>query len=886
MASLSSNALEIALRIKADSSQAETELKKFKNELKGLDKASKDSLAPLERLAASAGLSADKFNTLKTGALAAVAGIGAIVGVAAATGTALFKLASSAAEFGGAIFDASEKTGLSAQTLSALKFAADQSGSSLEAITNATAKFAKVVGDAADGSDEATAKLKKFGVEPQDAINNLDGALSKVFKTIVEAKPGVEQLALAQLAFGRSGAELLPTLKSFDGDMAKLIATAKALGLTLSDEDAKAADEFGDNVQILEDQLGALSRTIGREVLPVFNKMAKDFSGFLKENQGLATSWATAVANAIGKIGEAARQEQEDIQALGDTLELFIKDPVSLFTGAVRDRADARRKAREDAIRGAVIAPPIDYSRPQDVKAKKDLFGGKESDDRQKEADKARKDREALAKRDADAVLKLGSNVLDTLNDQFQKAYDKLLDGLAGGQSTDAFKANVQDLISWYNEKFLENSGKLEKLELESAKREGATKNEIQLLQDKQLDRQVDMADRISKIREASNKAEVKTVEEKTKTVEEGVKKDIAAAKQSADAQIAIFRAQSATQIAQKEFELSQRLISEQNYAKQVGQIRLEILQKERGLTGDLEKQKILDEEIKQQKIANSIAVIEAIDKETEAIKKQNEEKQRASDLEDEKAKKRFRQSGEDAELDRLKSTVGSGFENDGFRELTDFFAGEGNTAAIAGLEALQQAFSAVGQAVGETVQAFVLYGNAGKSVRQITALILASIAQQAAIQAVYELAQGFAKLAMAFFGVPNAGPSATAHFTAAAIYGSIAGIAAVAGRAVAGDSFKQNTTASGAVASSTSGSGGTGQAQRDTSGQGQIFSTKEDSISNFNQPNSAQGGLKVNSVITLRIADDSTFLGRMLKADIENGGTARQQIRLIMDNG
>jgi hypothetical protein len=85
-----------------------------------------------------------------------------------------------------------------------------------------------------------------------------------------------------------------------------------------------------------------------------------------------------------------------------------------------------------------------------------------------------------------------------------------------------------------------------------------------------------------------------------------------------------------------------------------------------------------------------------------------------------------------------------------------------------------------------------VLYGSAGASVRQVTAQILASIAQQAAVQSIYELAQGLAVLALAFFGVPNAGPSATAHFAAAAMYGVIAGGTALAGRAVAGNSFNK----------------------------------------------------------------------------------------------
>jgi hypothetical protein len=137
------------------------------------------------------------------------------------------------------------------------------------------------------------------------------------------------------------------------------------------------------------------------------------------------------------------------------------------------------------------------------------------------------------------------------------------------------------------------------------------------------------------------------------------------------------------------------------------------------------------------------------------------------------------------------------------FDAINKNLSGTTQTAALAGLEALTTAFQGLGQAIGQVVEAWVLYGSAGTSVRKVTAQILAGVAQQAAVKAVFELAEGFAALALAFFGMHNAVPSAAAHFAAAAIYGSIAGIAAVAGRAVAGDAFKQQSSTTGSGSSS-----------------------------------------------------------------------------------
>jgi len=246
-------------------------------------------------------------------------------------------------------------------------------------------------------------------------------------------------------------------------------------------------------------------------------------------------------------------------------------------------------------------------------------------------------------------------------------------------------------------------------------------------------------------------------------------------------------------------------------------QARLEALQMEREAavrlgqdTLDIDsKIAIQKEKIEEQLLKN--------EKELEQERKKNHEAE-LKRIEEEAEKRRKAQEAdfnrrlkakEYDERRRLETTIGSGQEIGALDQLMKSAIGDQNTAAIAGIQALSTAFQGLGQAIGQVVQAWVLYGSAGTSVQKVTAMILASIAQQAAVQAVFQLAEGFAKLAMAYFGVPNAGPSAAAHFAAAAMYGSIAGVAAVAGRVVAGNSFAQSTAGGGV------GSGAGAQAQQ-----------------------------------------------------------------------
>lgn len=134
--------------------------------------------------------------------------------------------------------------------------------------------------------------------------------------------------------------------------------------------------------------------------------------------------------------------------------------------------------------------------------------------------------------------------------------------------------------------------------------------------------------------------------------------------------------------------------------------------------------------------------------------------------------------------------------------------------AITAGLDAMREGFAGLADAANSAIDSFIKFGTAGIGFRKFVAEIISGIARIAVTKAIFHLAEGFAALAFAFFGMPNAGPSAAAHFQAAALYGAIAGVAAIAGRVTAGGAFTQESSgaASGAFNSSTGGGrGGSG---------------------------------------------------------------------------
>lgn len=116
--------------------------------------------------------------------------------------------------------------------------------------------------------------------------------------------------------------------------------------------------------------------------------------------------------------------------------------------------------------------------------------------------------------------------------------------------------------------------------------------------------------------------------------------------------------------------------------------------------------------------------------------------------------------------------------------------------------ELLRNTFLQVADAIGQTVANWVLLGETGPAVmRKILAQALASIAAEAAVNTIKELALGFATL---FF---NPAESA-AHFTAAGLWASIGVGSALAGRAVAGDLFKSKSAGGGSGGRGSNGNG------------------------------------------------------------------------------
>jgi len=175
----------------------------------------------------------------------------------------------------------SARTGVSVQTLSALKFAAEQTDTSFETLATGVRRLQVALVEAASKSDSEAAKaFAKIGVSATNSagqIRDVADALPSIAEGIRNLGSDAEQTAAAVALFGRSGQELVPFLQTGAAGMAEMTNQAQRLGAVLSPEVARAASDLDNSLKQLNTALEAMKREIIAPLLGPLNQLAQSF---------------------------------------------------------------------------------------------------------------------------------------------------------------------------------------------------------------------------------------------------------------------------------------------------------------------------------------------------------------------------------------------------------------------------------------------------------------------------------------------------------------------------------------------------------------------------------------------------------------------------------
>jgi tape measure domain-containing protein len=258
-----------------------------------------------------------------------------------------------------------------------------------------------------------------------------------------------------------------------------------------------------------------------------------------------------------------------------------------------------------------------------------------------------------------------------------------------------------------------------------------------------------------------------------------------------------------------------------------------------------------------------------------------------------------LRQIRENARIE-IKEAEGEGFFDSLFGGLRQGVIGdEGLAKIISEADAIKAVYADLGATLGDvfanltsiaesTFANFILTGKFGvQAFKQLAAAAIASIAVQAGVKALFEVAEGIKESALAaasaavfdYHGAALHGAAATAHFAAAKAYGIIAGVAVAAGLAIgaAGGLGGGGQKGNQAVSSQTQGGFGS---QTSRGEGGEVFTTNRDKQIIDIARNNAQ--TIPAQPVNVYINDKSGLFGEFFRIEAAKNGGVRDVIKKI----
>jgi hypothetical protein len=233
-----------------------------------------------------------------------LAGITGVAGLAA--------LGSTIGEIGGQVDDMAQRTGLTAEAVSELGHAAQMSGTDLQTVEGGLTKMQRLLAEAAGGSKSARKELAGLGLSAEQLAGmSPDEQMAAFAESISSIADPAARTNAAIGVFGKSGQKLLPMLADGASGLAAMRQEARDLGISMSGEDAAAANELGDTIDKLKASLKAAAFNIGAAFAPALTaaatwlaKGAGQAARWVRDNRGLILA-AIAGAAAIAGLGVA-----------------------------------------------------------------------------------------------------------------------------------------------------------------------------------------------------------------------------------------------------------------------------------------------------------------------------------------------------------------------------------------------------------------------------------------------------------------------------------------------------------------------------------------------------------------------------------------------------
>lgn len=302
--------LELALRIRADVQQA---LREMRSGRQGMDQY-RQSAQQLGR----------ELQTVAR-VLAGVAGAAGIGALARAQLNAADTAIKTARAWGD-----------SAEDVSTLGFAAEQTGASISSLERAQQAFLRVLPQIRSGTGRAADAVEALGINVFDAEGNVR-SFSEILIDAADALSTLEDAntrgQLAQEIFGRGAGDLNELLSRNRDQIEGLQEAARRYGREISTDTAVAAELFNDTMNELRSVAGGAARELLTELLPSMIVIAEEMRNSAAESDGLTSQLGRLTNQGLMRLALGARAALVPLQAMGEAIGALVAMQMRLVRG-------------------------------------------------------------------------------------------------------------------------------------------------------------------------------------------------------------------------------------------------------------------------------------------------------------------------------------------------------------------------------------------------------------------------------------------------------------------------------------------------------------------------------------------------------------------------
>lgn len=195
-----------------------------------------------------------------------------------------------------------QKIGIPVDDLSRLKHAADMSGVAMGSLQSSVQRLSRAMVDSPD-------KFRKIGV----AVRGADGQMRKtsdvladVAQVLSDMPDGAEKTALAMEFLGKSGADLIPMLNGGRDALRAMLDEADDLGIVITPEMARNAEQFNDNLSRLQKQMHGIWIMVTANLAPSLVRLSDFVVDLAKRFRGMSPgmqSFLSTLAATIMVLG-------------------------------------------------------------------------------------------------------------------------------------------------------------------------------------------------------------------------------------------------------------------------------------------------------------------------------------------------------------------------------------------------------------------------------------------------------------------------------------------------------------------------------------------------------------------------------------------------------